>query len=218
MAAIAKDKEVPPKLTTGIPNIIKNNEIQLPKDSEGEKKVDEFGRLKDGREYRIKTIKIRARSEQLFMISFEVARCFGSLETNRFFNQHTRLQQIVLTDQERQQLARHRILPQHAKENEVSVVTARSVFREFGAQVIVGGRAVIDDYEVTIARANGRVEGELAEPEDKNFRIKYNPETHLFTGYNVGDGLNDEMADTRRCVSWDGLRRKWMDSQGDADG
>lgn len=217
IATIIKDEELPTQATGGIPNMIKNDEIQLPKDPEGEKKVDELGTLKDGREYRIKTIKIRDRGEQLFMISSEAARCFGFQEINRFFLQHPRLRKLLLTDQERQQLVQQRILPEYAKENESSVVTARSIFREFGAQVIIGGRTVIDDYEVTIVRASGRVEGELAVPEDTNFRVKYDPGTRLFMGFNVSDGPNDRMNGVRRHLSWDGLRRKWMDNHGDID-
>jgi chromatin structure-remodeling complex protein RSC7 len=40
------------------------------------------------------------------------------------------------------------------------------VFREFGAKIIVAGKRIIDDYEVAKARADGMVEGEIADPDD----------------------------------------------------
>ena len=58
------------------------------------------------------------------------------------------------------------LIPHSYKGRAIGIVTARSVFREFGAQIIVGGKKIIDDYEVTKARAEGAVEGDLADPND----------------------------------------------------
>jgi chromatin structure-remodeling complex protein RSC7 len=59
------------------------------------------------------------------------------------------------------------IIPHSYKGRAIGIVTARSVFREFGALIVVGGRKIIDDYEVAKARAEGAVEGEIADPNDK---------------------------------------------------
>ena len=58
------------------------------------------------------------------------------------------------------------LIPHSYKGPAIGIVTARSVFREFGAQIIVGGKRIIDDYEVAKLKAEGAVEGELADPND----------------------------------------------------
>jgi chromatin structure-remodeling complex protein RSC7 len=58
------------------------------------------------------------------------------------------------------------LIPHSYKGRAIGIVTARSVFREFGAQIIVGGKRVYDDYEVAKARADNVVAGELADPND----------------------------------------------------
>lgn len=40
------------------------------------------------------------------------------------------------------------------------------MFREFGSKIVVGGRRVTDDYRAADARAEGAIEGELADPDD----------------------------------------------------
>ena len=59
------------------------------------------------------------------------------------------------------------LIPHSYKGRAIGVVTARSVFREFGAKIIVGGKKVTDDYQVAEARARGDIEGEYAVPEDE---------------------------------------------------
>ena len=73
---------------------------------------------------------------------------------------------MLVNEDEKKDLIDRDILPNSYKGRNIGVVTARSVFREFGARIIVGGRRIIDDYKVTEARENGEVEGELADPAD----------------------------------------------------
>jgi chromatin structure-remodeling complex protein RSC7 len=61
------------------------------------------------------------------------------------------------------------------------LVTARSIFREFGAKVVVGGKYVIDDYYPERIRKFGLVkEGELAQPDDLSLGNKsYNQNQYV---------------------------------------
>jgi chromatin structure-remodeling complex protein RSC7 len=144
-----------------------DDEVALPEDPEGETKVDKMGRLQDGREYRCRTFTIFGRGERLYMLSTEPARCIGFRDSYLFFQKHKQLYKIIVDDHEKRDLIDRELIPHSYKGRAIGVVTARSVFREFGARIVVGGRKIIDDYQVAAARANGEIEGELADPNDK---------------------------------------------------
>lgn len=143
-----------------------NDEVELPEDPEGETKVDKMGNLQDGRDYRCRTFTVLGRGERLYMLSTEPARCVGFRDSYLFFTKHKRLFKIIIDDDEKRDLIDRELIPHSYKGRAIGIVTARSVFREFGAQIIVGGKRVIDDYEVTKAKEAGIPEGEIADPND----------------------------------------------------
>ncbi len=143
-----------------------NDEVELPEDPEGETKVDKMGHLQDGREYRCRTFTVLGRGERLYMLSTEPARCVGFRDSYLFFAKHKRLYKIIIDEDEKRDMIDREIIPHSYKGRAIGIVTARSVFREFGAQIIVGGKRIIDDYEVQKAKMDGVVEGELADPND----------------------------------------------------
>jgi chromatin structure-remodeling complex protein RSC7 len=145
---------------------IVNDEVDLPEDAEGEKKVDKLGNLLDGREYRCRTFTVVGRGDRLYMLSTEPARCVGFRDSYLFFTKHKKLYKIIVNDEEKRDMIEREIIPHSYKGRSIGIVTARSVFREFGALIIVGGRRIVDDYEVAKAREEGVVEGELADPTD----------------------------------------------------
>ncbi|PVH87393.1 hypothetical protein DL98DRAFT_649652 [Cadophora sp. DSE1049] len=143
-----------------------DDELDLPQDPEGEKKVDKLGNLQGGREYRCRTFTVLNRGDRLYMLSTEPARCVGFRDSYLFFTKHKRLYKIIINDEEKRDLIDRELIPHSYKGRAIGICTARSVFREFGAQIIVGGKRIIDDYEVTKLKAEGVVEGELADPND----------------------------------------------------
>jgi len=143
-----------------------DDELALPEDPEGEKKVDKLGNLQGGREYRCRTFTILNRGERLYMLSTEPARCVGFRDSYLFFTKHKKLYKIIINDEEKRDLIDRELIPHSYKGRAIGICTARSVFREFGAQIIVGGRRIIDDYEVSKLKAEGVSEGELADPND----------------------------------------------------
>lgn len=146
---------------------IADDEVVLPEDPEGETKVDKMGNLQGGREYRCRTFTVQGRGDRLYMLSTEPARCVGFRDSYLFFTKHRRLYKIIIDDEEKRDLIEREIIPHSYKGRAIGIVTARSVFREFGALIVVGGRKVIDDYEVAARRAEGVVEGEIADPNDR---------------------------------------------------
>ena len=145
---------------------ILDDEAVLPDDPEGETKIDRNGYLQGGREYRVRTFTVEGKGSRLYMLSTEPARCIGFRDSYLFFQKHRMLFKIILTDDEKLDLIERDLMPHSYKGRTIGVVTARSVFREFGAKIVIGGRKVIDDYRTADARAEGDVEGELAVPED----------------------------------------------------
>ena len=143
-----------------------NDEAQIDQDDEGDEKVDENGHLLGGREYRVRTFTIQGRGERLYMLSTEPARCCGFRDSYLFFTKHPKLYKVLVNDAEKKDLIEREVLPSSYKGRNIGVVVARSVFREFGARIIVAGRRIVDDYKVSQARADGYVEGELADPDD----------------------------------------------------
>ncbi|KIW23801.1 uncharacterized protein PV07_11974 [Cladophialophora immunda] len=151
----------------GNPMEIVNDEVLLPEDPEGEQKVDKNGCLLGGREYRVRTFTILGRDDRLYMLSTEPARCIGFRDSYLFFQKHRHLYKIIIDDDEKRDLIERDLIPHSYKGRAIGVVTARSVFREFGARIVIGGRKVVDDYETKKARERGDVEGEVAVPEDR---------------------------------------------------
>lgn len=144
-----------------------DDEVALPEDPEGETKVGKMGHLKGGRDYRVRTFTILGRGDRLYMLSTEPARCTGFRDSYLFFTKHQRLYKIIVDESEKHDLIAREIIPHSYKGRAIGVVTARSVFREFGARIIIGGRKIIDDYNVADARARGDIEGEIADPNDR---------------------------------------------------
>ena len=145
---------------------IANDECTLAEDPEGEEKVDKLGNLFGGRDYRCRTFTVLGRGERLYMLSTEPARCVGFRDSYLFFTKHKKLYKIIVDDEEKRDMIERDIIPHSYKGRSIGIVTARSVFREFGARIIVGGKRILDDYNVTEGRSEGIVEGQLADPDD----------------------------------------------------
>jgi chromatin structure-remodeling complex protein RSC7 len=144
-----------------------DDEVVVPGDPEGDTKVNSDGHLQDGREYRVRTFTLLNRGDKLYMLSTEPARCIGFRDSYLFFQKHRLLYKIIIDDDAKRDLIERDILPHSYKGRAIGVVTARSVFREFGAKIVVGGKKVLDDYNTQEARERGDVEGEVAVPEDR---------------------------------------------------
>lgn len=131
---------------------ILNDEIVLDEiDSLGEKKVNQFGVLADGREYRCRTFTVLGRGNRLYMLSTEPAHAMGYRDPYLFFLKHSSLYNVIISEEEKSDLVERNIIPKSYKRRAVGVVTARSIFREFGARIIVKGKHVVDDYWETLS-------------------------------------------------------------------
>lgn len=144
-----------------------DEEYNLTEDEEGETKITKNGELQGGRQFRVRTFTVKGRGPRLYMLSTEPARCMGFRDSYLLFQKHRLLHKVVLNQDEKFDLIDRDIIPHSYKGRVIGLVTARSIYREFGAKIVVGGRYVTDDYYGERVKKMGHyTEGELAEPED----------------------------------------------------
>jgi hypothetical protein len=139
----------PQSLTTSVPlppiaDCIEDAPIEM--DAVGETKVAPTGHLSGGREYSLKTFTIIGHGEKLFMLATQVARLTGYRDSNILFLRNRKLQKVITTETERNDLVRREAIPFSYRYRHISVVTARNVFIQFGHRVIVNGQRIRDDY------------------------------------------------------------------------
>lgn len=151
----------------GNPYEIQDDEVVLPEDPSGEEKITKDGELLGGRDFRVRTFTVLGRGRKLYMLSTEPARCMGFRDSYLLFQKHRRLYKVVADEDEKFDLIHRDIIPHSYKGRSIGLVTARSVFREFGAKIIIGGRRVKDDYYEAEALASGFTEDVIADPDDK---------------------------------------------------
>ncbi|OCT51692.1 nuclear localization protein [Cladophialophora carrionii] len=131
-------------------------------DEAGEKKVDHLGYLQGGREYKIRTFVLPGRGQKLFMLATECARQLQYRDSYLLFNKNRSLFKIIASVKEKEELVNREILPYSYRSRQIAVVTARSMFRQFGSRVIKDGRRVRDDYWEAKAIKQGFTEQDAA--------------------------------------------------------
>lgn len=147
----------------GNPIPVVNEEYALPEDAEGETKISKDGDLMGGRKFLVRTFKLMDKGNVKFMSATETARAIGFKDSYLFFQYHPNLYKFIVSQEQKNGLIDAGVLPHSYKSRQIALVTARSVFREFGASIIVGGKNIVDDYYATKMREEGKVaEGSLS--------------------------------------------------------
>ncbi len=131
-------------------------------DEAGGKKVDELGHPQGGRQFKCRTFTVPERGRKLFMLATECARVLNYRDSYLLFNKNRSLYKIIATQPEKDHLINQEILPYSYRSRQIAIVTAKSMFRQFGSRVIVNGRRVRDDYWESKARKQGFTEDDLA--------------------------------------------------------
>lgn len=159
---------------------VKNDEVVVEdEDPLGCAKIDANGFLQGDRKFRVKTFTLLGKGERQYMVSTEPARLVGFRDSYLLFKTHLSLFKKVCTHDEKMDLINRQLIPTSYKGRLVNLVTARSIYREFGARMIIGGKKVTDDFWETRARERGDVEGEPADPEEIAVKVpNYNAADH----------------------------------------
>ncbi|KAK3069236.1 hypothetical protein LTR53_012593 [Teratosphaeriaceae sp. CCFEE 6253] len=131
-------------------------------DPSGELKVSKDGYPLEGRKYRCNIFQVPNRGEKVFMLATECARNLGYRDSYLLFNKNRSLFKIIANQQEKDNLIHQEILPYSYRSRQIAIVTARSMFRQFGSRLIESGRRVRDDYWEAKAKKQGFTEDDLA--------------------------------------------------------
>ncbi|KAG0026709.1 hypothetical protein BGZ82_009350 [Podila clonocystis] len=141
-------------------------------DDSGEAKITMDGELLGGREYKCKSFKLPDRGDRIYMLSMDPARVLGFRDSYLFFIKNPHLARIITTSEERAWMIREGLLMPNFKNKLIAVVSARSIFKSFGARIIKNGRSKVDDYydagvdgsAMDDSADEGTVQGEEAKP------------------------------------------------------
>lgn len=148
--------------TTDQLNAERDEYIPREHDEQGELKVSPTGHPLGGREYKCRTFLVPNRGDKLFMLATECARVLSYRDSYLLFNKNRSLYKIIATQPEKDDLIHQEILPYSYRSRQIAIVTAKSMFRQFGSRVILNGRRVRDDYWEAKARKQGFTEEDLA--------------------------------------------------------
>ncbi|RLV93646.1 Chromatin structure-remodeling complex subunit rsc7 [Spathaspora sp. JA1] len=172
----------------GNPISIVDDEVVINhEDPKGKEKIDEFGNLQGGREFRMKTFTLLGKGDKLYMISTEPARLVGFRDSYLLFKTHRTLFKKVCTHDEKMDLINRGLIPNSYKGRSVNLVAARSIFREFGARMIKQGKKVIDDFWEQRSIDAGDISGDYADPNEL-FPNQSKLSTIFGDGVSIGSG------------------------------
>ncbi|KAJ1677497.1 hypothetical protein EV182_006049, partial [Spiromyces aspiralis] len=117
-------------------------------DEEGEKKIDANGELQGGREYIFRTFTspYRLNPKKLYVLSMDCCKYLGYRDSYVLFKNNPGLIRLSATEEEREMFIKQGVMSGSMRKRDVAMVTARSLFRVFGALTIKDGRYVNDDY------------------------------------------------------------------------
>ncbi|KAF8979820.1 hypothetical protein BGZ46_005000 [Entomortierella lignicola] len=121
-------------------------EIEGEIDETGETKITKDGELLGGRQYKCRSFKLPDRGDRIYMLSMDPARVLGFRDSYLFFLRNPQLVRVNTTVEERQWMIENGMLMANFKSKLIAVVTARSIFKSFGARIIKNGRSRVDDY------------------------------------------------------------------------
>ncbi|SAL95050.1 hypothetical protein [Absidia glauca] len=158
-------------------------------DEAGEKKIDRYGNLQDERAFKSPTFTLPTRGETVLMLAMEPAKILGFRDSHIFFNKNPSLERVRLTEEEKDILVERGMVLSWFRHRDVAVVTARSVFKRFGAKIIKKGKRCRDDYYEAKAREQGYT-GESTMVEKKSELMALRTMEELFAADYLDDSLN----------------------------
>ncbi|SMN20166.1 similar to Saccharomyces cerevisiae YMR091C NPL6 Component of the RSC chromatin remodeling complex [Maudiozyma saulgeensis] len=176
----------------GNPVAVVGDEYDLPEDTEGETKINKDGDLLGGRKFLVRSFTLSDRGNKKYMLSTEPARAVGFRDSYLFFQYHPNLYKFIISQEQKNSLIDRGVLPYSYRSRQIALVTAKSVFREFGSKIIQNGRNITDDYYATKLREEGKVvEGSLSrEPSKKNLTKPSNEGSEYYSSNGINPAKN----------------------------
>lgn len=131
-------------------------------DEDGEKKITAMGEPLGGRKFTVETFTLQTRGAKLFMLATRCAQSLTYRDSYLLFHKNRSLYKIVANNAEKEEMIQKNIIPNAYRSRGIAVVTARSMFRQFGSRLVKDGRKVRDDYFEAKIRKQGFTEDDPA--------------------------------------------------------
>ncbi|KAH8829129.1 chromatin remodelling complex Rsc7/Swp82 subunit-domain-containing protein [Flagelloscypha sp. PMI_526] len=127
--------------------VIEGDELIIPDDPKGDEKIDKWGNLLGGRQFKANTFILPNRhAERVYMLAIDAARTSGFRDSLYYFRRNPLSHKLNATQAEKDYLIEIGKLGNHLKTRSVTLITARSVFKLHGAKTVKEGRWIVDDY------------------------------------------------------------------------
>ncbi|KAK9467640.1 chromatin remodelling complex Rsc7/Swp82 subunit-domain-containing protein [Lipomyces arxii] len=131
-------------------------------DPAGESKLTADGNLLGGRQYKTRIFQLPNRGAKYFMMATECAKELNFRDSYLLFNKNRSLFKLIATQADKEALISMGHLPYAYRSRQIALVSARSMFRQFGSLAVVDGRRVKDDYWEKKAVEEGFTENDFA--------------------------------------------------------
>ncbi|KAK9481382.1 chromatin remodelling complex Rsc7/Swp82 subunit-domain-containing protein [Lipomyces japonicus] len=151
-----------PEHTTDKLNDTRDEYIIAEIDAMGETKIDADGNLLGGRIYRMRTFVLPDHGSKVFMLATECAKELSYRDSYLLYNKNKSLYKLIASQSDKETLIELGHLPYAYRSRQIALVSARSMFRQFGSLVIEDGRRVRDDYFEKRAIEDGFTENDFA--------------------------------------------------------
>jgi len=131
-------------------------------DEDGDKKISPLGAILGGRTYAVPSFTLQSRGDKIFMLATRCAQHLAYRDSYLLFNKNRSLFKIIANQKEKEEMIAKEVIPYAYRSRQIAIVTARSMFRHFGARIVKDGHKVRDDYFEARARAQGFTEEDPA--------------------------------------------------------
>ncbi|KAG2171671.1 hypothetical protein INT43_008051 [Umbelopsis isabellina] len=118
-------------------------------DELGESRVDRDGHLLGGREYKIPAFSMPSRGDELLMLGKDVVALLNMRDSFVLVNKNPLVVKVDATQTDKNYLIEHGYLRSTFRTRDITIVSARSIFKTFGHRVVKRGRRGRDDYFAT---------------------------------------------------------------------
>ncbi|TFK75645.1 hypothetical protein BDN72DRAFT_757327 [Pluteus cervinus] len=156
--------------------VIDGDEFVTESNPKGDEKIDQWGNLLGGRQFKASTFILPNRHpHRRYMLAIDAARTSGFRDSLYYFRRNLLAFKLNATQPEKDYLISEGKLGSHLRTRSVTLVTARSAFKLHGAKTILDGRWITDDYyeekvleDITAKGIKaGDLVGELPDPNAK---------------------------------------------------
>lgn len=135
--AAAPDAPKPNVIVNGIQYTVSRDNLETLEDEVGNTKIDINGNVLGGREFKTNTFTVPTRNNGVkYMLAIDCARACGYRDSLYYFRRNPMMLKLNLTQAEKEYLIDLGKLHTNLRHRSVTMVTARSAFKQHGAKIV----------------------------------------------------------------------------------